>query len=302
MSNEKFCLKWNDFETNISAGLRELREEKDFFDVTLACDDNQLQAHKVILSACSSFFRNILRQNPHQHPLVYLKGVKYSELQSILNFMYVGEVNVAQEDLNSFLAAAEDLRVKGLTQNSPGEQPHVKSNTYKQPANKPRCNPAILSHKQPKIREVVSAQSIEEHQEVEEVVHVKSEPRELPLQVEIPNNLPHAQHTPAEVFLPEEEHNVGTVVQDQNYEEQEGYDYQYESYEDSSAAGGQLGGLSGAAGKYIFDNFLLPLHKPKNCEDLVRSCLTLTQHENGMFSSPNPILKPVWVIGVWWWC
>ena len=256
MSNEKFCLKWNDFETNISTGLRELREEKDFFDVTLACDDNQLQAHKVILSACSSFFRNILRRNPHQHPLLYLKGVKYSELQSILNFMYVGEVNVAQEDLNSFLAAAEDLRVKGLTQNSPGEQPSMKSNTtYKQLANKPRCNPAILSQKQPKIRELAPAQLIEEHQEVEEAVHVKSEPREAPPQVEIPNNLPHVQHTPAEVFLPEGEHNVGTVVLDQNYEEQEGYDYQYESYEDASAPGGQLGGLSGAAGKYIFDNF-----------------------------------------------
>ena len=54
-------LKQNDFEPNISNALRELREEKDFFDVTLACDDSQIQAHKVILSACSSFFRNVLR-------------------------------------------------------------------------------------------------------------------------------------------------------------------------------------------------------------------------------------------------
>ncbi len=99
---------------------RELRQEKDFFDVTLTCDDDQqLEAHKVILSACSPFFRNILRRNPHQHPLLYLKGVKYTDLQSVLNFMYHGEVNVAQEELNSFLAVAEDLRVKGLTQNQP---------------------------------------------------------------------------------------------------------------------------------------------------------------------------------------
>merc|ERR1712042_50829 len=108
----------NDFESNISIAFRELREEKDFFDVTIACDDNQIQAHKVILSACSPFFRNVLRRNPHQHPLLYLKGVKYSELMSVLNFMYMGEVNVAQEELNSFLAVAEDLRVKGLTQNN----------------------------------------------------------------------------------------------------------------------------------------------------------------------------------------
>jgi hypothetical protein len=55
MNSEKFCLRWNDFEGNISAAFRELRDDKDFFDVTLACDDEQIQAHKVILSACSPF-------------------------------------------------------------------------------------------------------------------------------------------------------------------------------------------------------------------------------------------------------
>jgi len=120
MASEKFCLRWNDFESNISTAFRELRDDKDFFDVTLACDDEQIQAHKVILSACSPFFRGVLRRNPHAHPLLYLKGVKFSDLQSVLNFMYHGEVNVAQEELNSFLAVAEELRVKGLTQNNQG--------------------------------------------------------------------------------------------------------------------------------------------------------------------------------------
>ena len=119
MANDKFCLKWNDFETNISDAFKELREDKDFFDVTLACDDDQVQAHKVILSACSPFFRTVLKRNRHEHPLLYLKGVKYVELLAVLNFMYLGEVNVAQEELNSFLAVAEDLKVKGLTQNQP---------------------------------------------------------------------------------------------------------------------------------------------------------------------------------------
>jgi len=138
MASEKFCLRWNDFESNISVAFRELREEKDFFDVTLACDDSQVQAHKVILSACSPFFRNILRRNPHQHPLLYLKGVKYKELLSVLNFMYQGEVNVAQEELNSFLAVAEDLRVKGLTQNNSGTS--SSSNTEKQRAPSPKIS------------------------------------------------------------------------------------------------------------------------------------------------------------------
>ena len=115
-SSPKFSLWWNDFETNIRVAFRELREEKDFCDVTLACDDEQIQAHKVILSACSTFFGNVLRLHPHPHPLIYLKGVKYQHLLAILDFMYHGEVNVAQEELNSFFAVAEELKVKGLSE------------------------------------------------------------------------------------------------------------------------------------------------------------------------------------------
>eukprot|EP00092_Neocalanus_flemingeri_P095656 GFUD01121704.1.p1 GENE.GFUD01121704.1~~GFUD01121704.1.p1 ORF type:complete len:316 (+),score=78.46 GFUD01121704.1:62-1009(+) len=119
MGSEKFCLRWNDFEGNISSAFRELKDDKDFFDVTLACEEEQIQAHRVILSACSPFFHQVLRKNPHQYPLLYLKGVTFTDLQSVLNFMYHGEVSVAQEELNSFLAVAEDLMVKGLTQGQP---------------------------------------------------------------------------------------------------------------------------------------------------------------------------------------
>ena len=145
MANEKFCLRWNDFEQNISVAFRELRDDKDFFDVTLACDDEQIEAHKVILSACSPFFRRILRKNSHAHPLLYLKGVKFNDLQSVLNFMYHGEVNVAQEELNSFLSVAEELHVKGLTQGqqSGGSTSHTDSQNAKKtsssvPVFKPR--------------------------------------------------------------------------------------------------------------------------------------------------------------------
>jgi len=115
---EKFCLKWNDYQSNIGHAFNDLREEKDFFDVTLACEDNQIEAHKVVLSACSPFFKSILKRNPHQHPLLYLKGVNSQDLGSLLNFMYQGQVNVAQENLNTFLTVAEELKVKGLTQGS----------------------------------------------------------------------------------------------------------------------------------------------------------------------------------------
>jgi len=120
MSSEKFCLRWNDFESNISSAFRDIRDEKDFFDVSIACEEDQLPAHKVILSACSPFFKRILSRNHSNSSqlVLYLKGVSFRDMESVLNFMYHGEVNVAQEDLNSFLQVAEDLRVKGLTQNN----------------------------------------------------------------------------------------------------------------------------------------------------------------------------------------
>jgi len=115
MDVENFSLRWNDFEENLSSGLKNLRDSNQFFDVTLLSDSGQVGAHKLILSACSSFFRQILVSNPHQHPLIYLKGVSKQEITNLLNFMYCGEVDVAQEELAGFLAAAEDLKVKGLT-------------------------------------------------------------------------------------------------------------------------------------------------------------------------------------------
>jgi len=135
-SSENFCLRWNDFEANVSGAFRDLRAESDFFDVTLGCSDSNgrsLQAHKVILSACSSFFKGMLRQqathNPaHPHPYIYLRGVSFCDLSSVLDFMYHGEVNVAQEDLNSFLAVAEELQIKGLT-NKDGEASKAKPST-----------------------------------------------------------------------------------------------------------------------------------------------------------------------------
>jgi len=129
-SSEKFCLRWNDFESNISSSFRELRDDKELLDVSLACDDSTVvQAHKVILSACSTFFRSVLQKHPHQHPLLYLRGVKYVDLVAVLDFMYHGEVNVKQEELNSFLAVAEDLNVKGLTQNQRSEEPSADDGT-----------------------------------------------------------------------------------------------------------------------------------------------------------------------------
>jgi len=110
-----YCnLKCDQFRSHISTGLQELRNSNIFFDVTLACDTGQVGAHKAVLSACSSFFRNILVTYHHHHPLVYLKGVTMEEIMKILDFMYCGEVSVRQDLLSSFLATAKELKVVGF--------------------------------------------------------------------------------------------------------------------------------------------------------------------------------------------
>ena len=114
--DERLCLQWNDFKDNVSSAFGDLREDKEFTDVTLACEDGQqVEAHKVVLIASSPFFLNILKRNKHPHPLIYMKGVKSENLVAMVDFFYHGEANVFQENLDSFLAIAEELKLKGLS-------------------------------------------------------------------------------------------------------------------------------------------------------------------------------------------
>merc|ERR1712129_552204 len=112
---EKLCLKWNDFQENALSAFGTLRGDREFADVTLACEDGQqVEAHKVILASSSPFFLNLLRRNKHTHPLVYMRGMKSEDLVAMIDFLYFGEANVYQENLDSFLAVAEELQLKGL--------------------------------------------------------------------------------------------------------------------------------------------------------------------------------------------
>ena len=116
--DESLCLQWNDFKENVSSAFGDLRDDKDFTDVTLACEDGQqVEAHKVVLVASSPFFLNILKRNKHPHPLIYMKGVKSENLSAMVDFFYHGEANVFQENLDSFLTLAEELQLKGLRGN-----------------------------------------------------------------------------------------------------------------------------------------------------------------------------------------
>ena len=95
MLSEKLCLQWNDFKETIKASFGSLREDEDFADVTLACEDGkQMEAHKVILASSSPVFENILKRNKHVHPLLYMRGMKSKDLLAVLDFLYCGETNV----------------------------------------------------------------------------------------------------------------------------------------------------------------------------------------------------------------
>ena len=113
--SEKFSLKWNNFQTTVSNSFKIFRQEEDLFDVTLVSDDEvQMSAHKLILSACSSFFKSILKKNPHSNPLLYLSGVDSTNLGYILGYIYQGEVQLFQDHLNPFMDVAQKLKIEGL--------------------------------------------------------------------------------------------------------------------------------------------------------------------------------------------
>jgi len=132
VESEKYCLKWNDFTSNLSVAFQEMRRDADFFDLTLLTENSEIRCHKLVLGACSSHFRQIIKRLSSQNipnPAIYLRGVRHEDIKNLLEFMYLGEVNIAHEDLDSFLAVAQDLCIKGLTQDNSTSQNDTSQHT-----------------------------------------------------------------------------------------------------------------------------------------------------------------------------
>jgi len=124
---EEFLLKWNDHHNSFFSIVQDLCASELLTDVTLACGSGEpiiFEAHKLMLSVCSTFFRNILtrkRADRYQsHPIVFLKDVEPRHMEQLLQYMYRGEVNVLQDDLGPLIETARALQVKGLADAPPG--------------------------------------------------------------------------------------------------------------------------------------------------------------------------------------
>ncbi|CAG9784622.1 unnamed protein product [Diatraea saccharalis] len=115
MANQEISLKWNGYQNNILTNVKELYRDEGLSDVTLVSEGQSFKAHKVILSANSSVFKNIFQQNPHRDPIIVLHDINTASLRTLLTFMYNGEVNVTEEFLPVLLKTAETLRICGLS-------------------------------------------------------------------------------------------------------------------------------------------------------------------------------------------
>lgn len=115
--DQTFFLQWNNFQPNLAAGFQDLLQEETMVDVTLAVEGKYLQAHKIVLSVSSSYFKDLFKINPCRHPIVILKDIGYQEMATMLDFMYKGEVAVLEKDMAAFLRLAEILKVRGLADN-----------------------------------------------------------------------------------------------------------------------------------------------------------------------------------------
>lgn len=115
-NNQQFCLRWNNYQSNLTNVFDELLQNESFVDVTLACEGQSIKAHKMILSACSPYFQALFYDNPCQHPIVIMRDVRWQELKALMEFMYKGEINVSQDQINPLLKVAEMLKIRGLAE------------------------------------------------------------------------------------------------------------------------------------------------------------------------------------------
>ena len=139
MNENKYNIEWNSYSDHLKEMLHYMLKSNYLTDVTLVCDDKrQFKAHKIVLSACSSVFKDIINNLPETSSVIYLRGIQHSEMESILEFMYLGVTTFYQEQMQDFINVAKNLEIKEIKESRFDEEDMNLINTKAETSNS--CN------------------------------------------------------------------------------------------------------------------------------------------------------------------
>ena len=116
---DKYNINREDYDSHLKELMTMMMNTSDFTDVSIICDDDnfEFRGHKVILSACSETLSRIISQTQGKDALIYLRGISSWQMQCLMEFMYLGHTMLYQTNLQDFLNAAQNLKVKGIGPN-----------------------------------------------------------------------------------------------------------------------------------------------------------------------------------------
>ena len=145
---EKYTLQWPSYSDHLREALREMMTSSEFADVTLVTDDKQhIRAHRNILAACSSVLKNILQLDSKiANPVIYLRGIQHSEMESMMEFIYLGEARLKEERITEFLLVSQNLEIKDLSTGIEINNPSPSDETSKEQENDITDNDNVSEH------------------------------------------------------------------------------------------------------------------------------------------------------------
>ena len=126
MNQDMFNLKWYTYTDHLREMLHDMMSSNELTDVTLVTEDKKhFRAHKVVLSASSPVFKSIISENLNSSPFIYLRGIQSQEIESILQFIYLGQATFYQERMKEFINVAKGLEIKEISKDLENEHKDV---------------------------------------------------------------------------------------------------------------------------------------------------------------------------------
>ena len=152
---EQLCLKWSNYQSSVSTVFQDLRETEQFTDVTISTTEgNSMRAHRVVLSAASSYFRDILSgTNCWQHPVIILKDLPYPDLVSILGEGLAIILIPLSSIMSSQSLSTREVSPSPLTDSSLSSRPPSSSPSLACPPTQ-QSKPPPLAHRKERVEDL----------------------------------------------------------------------------------------------------------------------------------------------------